>query len=89
MILTGGTSRLYGITKILKSKFGVPARVGEPSGLTGMTEEISDPAYATVQGLIKHALEDDVDGSSVSEKGKVDIGGIFGKIGDWFKSLLP
>ena len=54
-----------------------------------MTEEISDPAYATVQGLIKHALEDDVDGGSVSEKGKVDIGGIFGKIGDWFKSLLP
>lgn len=89
IIVTGGTSRLYGITKILKSKFGVPARVGEPSGLTGMTEEISDPAYATVQGLIKHALEDDVDGGSVSEKGKVDIGGIFGKIGDWFKSLLP
>ncbi|HOV29543.1 MAG TPA: cell division protein FtsA [Candidatus Dojkabacteria bacterium] len=89
IVLTGGTALLRNITKFTQEMFGVAARIGTPSGLTGMVEEISDPSYACVQGLIKHALEDDVEVGGVGEKNKVDIGGIFGKIGEWFKSLLP
>lgn len=89
IVLTGGSSLLRNITKFTQNMFGVAARVGYPSGLTGMTEEISDPSYACVQGLIKHALEDDVEIGAIGDKNKVDIGGFFGKIGEWFKSLLP
>ncbi len=89
VVLTGGTSLLRDITKFTQCVFGVAARVGYPSGLTGMTEEISDPAYACVQGLIKHAMDDDGDIPKGSEKNKLEIGGAFGKIKDWFKSLLP
>lgn len=89
VVITGGTSRLRGITKIIQAKFGVSANVKKPSGLTGMTEEISDPAYATVQGVIRHALEGASDAGAVGEKSKVDIGGVFGRVADWFKSLLP
>ncbi len=89
IVLTGGTALLRNITKFTQEMFGVAARIGTPSGLTGMVEEISDPSYACVQGLVKHALEDDVEIGGVGEKNKVDIGGIFGKIGEWFKSLLP
>jgi len=88
IVLTGGSSLLRDITKSVQSTLGVAARVGYPSGLSGMTDEISDPSYACVQGLIKHALDDDVEVSG-GEKGKVDVKGVFGKIGDWFKSLLP
>jgi cell division protein FtsA len=87
IVLTGGTALLTGITKLTQSTFGVPARIGYASGLTGMTEEISDPAYSCVQGLIKHALDDDVEINTESKK--VDMGGFFGKIKEWFKSLLP
>lgn len=89
VVLTGGTSLLRDLTKLTQNVFGVAARVGYPSGLTGMTEEISDPSYSAVQGLIKHALDDDVEISSGSDKGKVDVSGFFDKVVDWFKSLLP
>lgn len=89
VVLTGGTSLLRDITKFTQSLVGVAARVGYPSGLTGMTEEISDPSFACVQGLIKHALDDDNEISTTGEKSKVDVKGFFGKIGEWFKSLLP
>ena len=87
IVLTGGTALLEGITKLTQSTFGVPARIGYASGLTGMTEEISDPAYSCVQGLIKHALDDDVEINT--ENKKIDMNGFFGKIKEWFKSLLP
>lgn len=89
IVLTGGSSLLRDITKFTQGLLGTAARIGYPSGLTGMTEEISDPAYACVQGLIKHALDDDVEIGTTGEKSKVDVKGFFGKIGDWFKSLLP
>jgi cell division protein FtsA len=87
IVVTGGTALLSGMTKLTQNFFGVPARVGYASGLSGMTEEISDPAYSCVQGLIKHALDDDVEINT--ENKKVDMGGFFGKIVEWFKSLLP
>lgn len=88
IVLTGGSALLRNITKLTQCVFGVAARVGYPTGLSGMTEEISDPSFACVQGLIKHALDDDVDISG-NDKGKVNVNGFFGKVGEWFKSLLP
>ena len=89
VVLTGGTGLLRNITKIVQGVFGVSARIGYPSGLTGMTEEISDPSYACVQGLIKHAMDDDVDISSSNDKKKSNVKGFVGKLGEWMKSLLP
>ncbi len=89
IVLTGGTSLLKDLTKLTQNIFGVAARVGYPSGLTGMIEEISDPSYAAVQGLIKHALDDDVEISSPSDKSSSNISGFFNKVIEWFKSLLP
>jgi cell division protein FtsA len=91
VVITGGTSLLRDCAKTAQGVFGVPCRIGYPSGLTGMIEEISDPAYATVQGLIKHALEDDgADSTAPSSSGVGSaLGGIVGKITNWIKSLLP
>ena len=88
IVLTGGTGLLRGITKVAQEVFGVSSRVGYPSGLSGMTEEISDPSFACVQGLIKHALDDDVE-INTGIGGKSDMKGIFEKISAWFKSLMP
>lgn len=88
VVLTGGTSLLRNITKVAQEVFGVASRIGYPSGLTGMTEEISDPSFACVQGLIKHALDDDVE-INTGMSSKSNMKGIFEKIGAWFKSLMP
>ena len=88
VVITGGTGLLRNITKVAQDIFGVAARVGYPSGLSGMTEEISDPSFACVQGLIKHALDDDVEINS-SMSSKAGAKGILDKISAWFKSLIP
>ena len=87
VVLTGGSSQLREITKVAQATFGVPSRVGFPSGLTGMVEEIADPAFSSVQGLVRHAIEDEGDMNS-GGKG-VGVGGVFEKITSWFKSLMP
>jgi cell division protein FtsA len=87
VVITGGTGLLKDITKFTQSVFGVSARIGYPSGLTGMTEEISDPSYACVQGLIKHAIDDDVEISASNSK--KEGANIFGKVVSWVKSLIP
>ena len=90
VVITGGSATLGEVSKGAQSAFGVPSRVGEPSGLSGMVEEISGPEFSAVQGLVKHAMVEDVD---VGSGGKVVSSGggpsIFSRIGNWLKSLLP
>ncbi len=52
IIVTGGSAKLYGITKTIKDIVGVPARIGIPTGLTGMLDDIKGPEFATVYGLV-------------------------------------
>jgi cell division protein FtsA len=87
IVLSGGSSLLKDLTKFTQSVFGVAARIGYPSGLSGMTEEISDPSFACVQGLIKHATDDDTDIDTSHSKS--NGGNFVGKIVNWFKSLMP
>ncbi len=87
IVISGGSALLKDLTKFTQSVFGVAARVGYPSGLSGMTEEISDPSYACVQGLIKHATDDDVDIDT--SRTKSSGGSFVSKVGNWFKSLMP
>jgi cell division protein FtsA len=93
VVITGGTANLFEITQIAQSSFGVPSRIGNPSGLTGMTEEISSPAFAACQGLIMHGLVEDVEAVPPSslgrDRGGSGGGGLLGGIIDWVKSLLP
>lgn len=86
IVLTGGSSLLKDLSKSAQEVFGVASRVGYPSGLGGMIEEISDPSFSCVQGIIKHELEGDIDSDSTTIKGG---GSFFKKIVEWLKSLLP
>ena len=87
IVLTGGSSLLKDLSKFTQGVFGVASRVGYPSGLGGMIEEISDPSFACVQGLIKHALEDEIDTETTKGKGK--SGSFKNRVVEWLKSLVP
>jgi cell division protein FtsA len=98
IVLTGGTSSLPGITSIASKVFGVPARVAAPRGLEGLVEGISSPAYSTIQGLVLHAMQNDLYVSSGSSKYSSGSGmkskfgsgsGMGAKIGGFLKRLLP
>jgi cell division protein FtsA len=52
VILTGGTAKLKGIADYTKEKLGLAARVGKPSGFGGVAENIEEPQFASVIGLM-------------------------------------
>ena len=52
IILTGGGSRLRGLPELAERIFNLPVRVAAPRGLAGMSDEVSQPEYATAVGLI-------------------------------------
>lgn len=89
VVITGGSALVSESSKVGSAVFKVPCRMGYPTGLSGMVEEISDPSYSAVQGLIKHALDDDSDSTISSSEGGFSFGNIVKRIVTWFKSLLP
>jgi len=52
LVLTGGTANLSGIETLGREILKLPVRVGVPANVTGITDAVSDPAYATSVGLL-------------------------------------
>jgi cell division protein FtsA len=52
VVLTGGTAKLKGIADYAKAKLELAARVGKSSGYGGVAENIEEPQFATVVGLM-------------------------------------
>jgi cell division protein FtsA len=53
IILTGGMTKLKGIRELAQSIFpAMPVRIAYPSDIEGLFDELKDPAYATVIGLL-------------------------------------
>ena len=56
VVLTGGASLLKGIEKVAEDVFSMPVRIGIPSGVSGLVEEIASPEFATGVGLVLYGL---------------------------------
>jgi cell division protein FtsA len=52
LILAGGGAKLKGLVELAEHMFNLPVRPATPRGLEGMPEELSQPEYATVVGLM-------------------------------------
>ncbi len=93
VVITGGSAELQGITQIAKKVFGVPARIGTPRGLGGLTDGISAPAYAVAQGLVLHGMMHDEYSSSggggAAQKTSGSGEGLSAKVTSFFRNLLP
>ncbi|MCK3654660.1 cell division protein FtsA [Pasteurellaceae bacterium Macca] len=69
-VLTGGGSQIEDIVECAKSVFGSQVRIGTPLNITGLTDYVNKPQYATVLGLIQYTHHNDVESSD--ESGKMD-----------------
>ncbi len=52
LVLTGGSSNLPGIDALGREIMRLPVRVGAPTNISGITDALRDPAYATSVGLL-------------------------------------
>lgn len=94
VVLTGGGALTIGMVDSAKRMLAMPVRVGKPTGITGLIEDVESPAFACAVGLLKYAIEstesDTVSSSpSMPSFDKLPMKNIFGKITQLAKSLLP
>ena len=89
-ILTGGGSKLPGIVDLAKDELGLPAQVGFPLELKGITDKLDDPACATVIGLLIYA-GNNLKGNKaeIINKFKGSGGKLTERLKKWFRSFMP
>lgn len=56
-VLSGGGARLNGLLEMMEQAFHLPVRVAEPRGLSDMPEQVEQPEYATVVGLVLYGAK--------------------------------
>jgi cell division protein FtsA len=57
IIITGGMTKLRGLRELAQAVFhGIPVRVGFPRTLGGLFDELNDPAFSTVVGLLLYRV---------------------------------
>ncbi len=94
MVLCGGGAMTVGITESAKRTLSMPVRIGFPTGISGLIDDIENPAFATAVGLLKHGLKNDEMMTGVSSPrgnmlNKIPVSGALGKVVDLVRSLLP
>lgn len=81
LVITGGGSLLHGCTEIAELEFDLPARLGKPTGIGGLVDVVSSPAYATAIGLIKFGQTADAVGGRSADTG---VKRLYKRIKDFF-----
>jgi cell division protein FtsA len=90
IVITGGTSSLYGLAKHCSKFFGVPCRIGTPQGLGGpLIDEITGPEYSCVQGLLLNGVERFSYATGYDEPDQNSGPGVFSKVKNMFKNFMP
>jgi cell division protein FtsA len=84
VVLTGGGALLPGIAPVAEDVFGLPARVGTPSTVNGLTDSMSLPQYSTAIGLVLFGMNGELEESNGVRRTN---GSILTKVRQWFAEL--
>ncbi len=93
VVLTGGTARLPGVAELAQRVLNMPVRVSVPQGITGLTDTLDSPAYATAVGLAlwatRHAgaAHPHAHGAPAGQgRGATQV---VGRVTGWLREFLP
>jgi cell division protein FtsA len=56
-VLAGGGAKLHGLLELAEQTFHLPVRMAEPKGLVDLPEQVAQPEYATVVGLVMYGAK--------------------------------
>lgn len=93
VVLTGGGANLVHLADYAKAKLRLPVRVAHVNGISGVSENVAKPEYATALGLMladfeagQHAQKTGA-GSKAFENGSRMFGKLFNSAGDFFRKF--
>jgi len=81
VVLTGGGAHLRGIDATACEFFGLPARIGVPEFVGGLTDTVKQPEYATVVGLLLFGPKGDTSPITAARRGPLS------KVASWLGDL--
>jgi cell division protein FtsA len=91
VVLTGGSSQLPRFDELMRDMLGIPVRVGVPTDLTGLSDSIDSPPYATGVGLLRwgarHGLAMLNSPSAAPERN--GWGSAYERFKGWLREFLP
>ncbi len=86
IVLTGGAALLSGTGPAARDQLNMSARVVAPSGVGGLTDQITSPAFAAASGLLLFGAKN---WSLADEHSNGSLVGIGGRVRGFFRTLLP
>lgn len=89
LVVCGGGALTIGILESFKRILSMPVRIGYPTGMTGLIDEIESPAFATSVGLLKYSLVSEDTFTENSIFNKLPKISVLNKVNSLLKSLLP
>jgi cell division protein FtsA len=83
IVLTGGASKVEGAVELAERVFKMPVRLGVPQFVTGLSEVVNNPVYATSVGLLLYGMQQrDTQRETVAQPG---LKSLWGRMKNWFQ----
>lgn len=87
-VLAGGGANLSGLPDLTKNRLKLAVRVGGGYMLEGLSDQLSDPAFATAAGLVIWGFEKEL-GNGKPSFARLSYYDTASKVTRWFKNFLP
>jgi cell division protein FtsA len=81
LVLTGGSSKVTGLTELAEEIFHMPVRIGFPQHVAGLTDVVQNPIYSTGVGLLLYGREHHGGLDSIRDEST----GLLSIIKNWFQ----
>jgi cell division protein FtsA len=87
VVLTGGTSKMEGVTELAEEIFHMPVRIGTPVNVKGLSDIVNNPIYSTGVGLLHFGVQQQRKEGFVGRagSGKKQTNTTLEKIKGWFQ----
>jgi len=81
IVLTGGSSKVKGLTELAEEIFHMPVRIGFPQHMSGLTDVVKNPVFSTGVGLLLYGREHQGKAESLREEDS----SIWARMKNWFQ----
>jgi cell division protein FtsA len=88
-IITGGTAKMPGIEEKAKEVLKLPAEIGQPHNLFGLTEKVYDPSMSVAVGLLIYNFQENKQGVNFTGKGSKPSSKTLVAVKRIIKNFLP
>ncbi|MCG8346146.1 MAG: cell division protein FtsA [Chloroflexales bacterium] len=92
IVLTGGSAQLPRFDELVREMLGMPVRIGLPTELTGLTDSLESPSYATGVGLLRWGARHGLAMLGASHHSYPERNGwssVYERFKGWLREFLP